>query len=67
MFVGYGDGVKGYRISSPFEGRIILSINVVDENSMVKPTVKSIVWLDIVSVEVQVEQQITPDESDETH
>jgi len=41
VFVIYGDGVKGYRIWSPSERRVILSRNVVfDENSMFNPTVK---------------------------
>ncbi|KAJ4710008.1 Retrovirus-related Pol polyprotein from transposon TNT 1-94 [Melia azedarach] len=44
VFVGCGDGVKGYRIWSPSEKRVILSRNVVfDENFMFNPTVKSIV------------------------
>ncbi|XP_074306515.1 uncharacterized protein LOC141641765 [Silene latifolia] len=65
VFVGYGDGVKGYRIWSPSEGRIILSRNVVfDENSMVNPTVKSYMLSDSSSsVDKQVEQQDTLDES----
>lgn len=34
-FVGYGDGVKGYRIRSPSEKRVILSRSVVfDEDTM---------------------------------
>jgi hypothetical protein len=41
VFVGYGDGVKGYRIWSPSEKMVILSMNVVfDENSMFNPNVK---------------------------
>ncbi|KAJ4729013.1 Retrovirus-related Pol polyprotein from transposon TNT 1-94 [Melia azedarach] len=68
VFVGYGDGVKGYRIWSPSEKRIILSINVVfDENSMFNPTVKSIVVSENGSVEKQVEQQVTLDESESQH
>ncbi|KAJ4721172.1 Retrovirus-related Pol polyprotein from transposon TNT 1-94 [Melia azedarach] len=44
VFVGYGNGVKGYRIWSPSEKRVILSRNVVfDGNSMFNPIVKSIV------------------------
>jgi hypothetical protein len=39
VFVGYRDGVKGYRIWS--QKRVILSMNVsFDENSMFNPTVK---------------------------
>ncbi|KAJ4723126.1 Retrovirus-related Pol polyprotein from transposon TNT 1-94 [Melia azedarach] len=68
VFVGYGDGVKGYRIWSPSEKRVILSRNVVfDENSMFNPTVKSIVVLENGSVEKQVEQQVTLDESEPQH
>ncbi|KAJ4721544.1 Retrovirus-related Pol polyprotein from transposon TNT 1-94 [Melia azedarach] len=68
VFVGYGDGVKGYRIWSPFEMRVILSRNVVfDENSMFNPTVKSIVVSENGSVEKQVEQQVTLDESEPQH
>ena len=34
-FLGYGDGVKGFKIWSPLEGRVITSINVTfGENSM---------------------------------
>ncbi|KAJ4721737.1 Retrovirus-related Pol polyprotein from transposon TNT 1-94 [Melia azedarach] len=68
VFVGYGDGVKGYRIWSPSENRVILSRNVVfDENSMFNPTVKSIVVSENGSVEKQVEQQVTLDESEPQH
>ncbi|KAJ4721450.1 Retrovirus-related Pol polyprotein from transposon TNT 1-94 [Melia azedarach] len=68
VFVGYGDGVKGYRIWSPSEKRVILSKNVVfDENSMFNPTVKSIVVSENGSVEKQVEQQVTLDESEPQH
>ncbi|KAJ4711603.1 Retrovirus-related Pol polyprotein from transposon TNT 1-94 [Melia azedarach] len=68
VFVGYGDGVKGYRIWSPSEKRVILSRNVVfDENSMFNPTVKSIVVSENGSVEKQVEQQVTLDESESQH
>ena len=42
VFVGYGDGVKGFRIWSPSEKRVILSRNVVfDENSMVHSYVQA--------------------------
>ncbi|KAJ4704922.1 Retrovirus-related Pol polyprotein from transposon TNT 1-94 [Melia azedarach] len=64
----YRDGVKGYRIWSPSEKRVILSRNVVsDENSMFNPTVKSIVVSENGSVEKQVEQQVTLDESEPQH
>ena len=44
VFIGYGDGVKGHRIWSPSEGRVIISRNVVfNENSMFNPIMKSIV------------------------
>ena len=40
-FVGYGDGVKGFRIWSPSEKRVILSRSVVfDENSMLNSSTK---------------------------
>lgn len=65
VFVGFKDGVKGYRIWSPSKKRVILSRNVVfDENSMFNPTVKSIVVSENGSVEKQVEQQVTLDESE---
>ncbi|KAJ4710294.1 Retrovirus-related Pol polyprotein from transposon TNT 1-94 [Melia azedarach] len=68
VFVGYGDGVKGYRIWSPSEKRVILSRNVVfDENSMFNPIVKSIVVSENGSIEKQVEQQVTLDESEPQH
>ncbi|KAJ4715305.1 Retrovirus-related Pol polyprotein from transposon TNT 1-94 [Melia azedarach] len=59
VFVGYGDRVKGYRIWSPSEKRVILSRNVVfDENSMFNPTVKSIVVSENGSVEKQVAEEV---------
>ncbi|KAJ4726144.1 Retrovirus-related Pol polyprotein from transposon TNT 1-94 [Melia azedarach] len=68
VFVGYGDGVKGYRIWSPSEKRVILSRNVVfDKNSMFNSTVKSVVVSENGSVEKQVEQQVTLDESEPQH
>ncbi|KAL1200650.1 Retrovirus-related Pol polyprotein from transposon TNT 1-94 [Cardamine amara subsp. amara] len=43
VFMGYGDGVKGYRIWSPLENRVILSRNVVfDESSMLGCFTRSI-------------------------
>ncbi|KAJ4728619.1 Retrovirus-related Pol polyprotein from transposon TNT 1-94 [Melia azedarach] len=57
----YGDEVKGYRIWSPFENRVI------DENSMFNPTVKSIVVSENGSVEKQVEQQVTLYENEPQH
>ncbi|KAJ4705295.1 Retrovirus-related Pol polyprotein from transposon TNT 1-94 [Melia azedarach] len=61
-------GIKGYRIWSPSEKRVILSRNVVFyENSMFNPTVKSIVVSENGSVEKQVEQQVTLDESEPQH
>ena len=66
VFMGYEEGVKGYRIWSPSENRVILSRNVVfDENSLFNPTVKSIVVSENSTVEKQVEQQVTHDEGDE--
>ena len=65
VFVGYGDGFKGYRIWSPSENRVILSKNVVfDEKSMFNSTVKSTVVSESGGVEKQVEQVITHDESE---
>ena len=41
VFVGYGDGVKGFRIWSPAEKRVIMSRNVVfDESSLLRTIVK---------------------------
>jgi len=49
--------VKGYRIWSPSERRVILSRNVVfDENSMVNPTMKFTIPKDC-DIEKQVEQR----------
>jgi hypothetical protein len=51
--------VKGYRIWSPYENKVILSRNVVfDENSMLKPTVKFTISEDY-GIEKQVEQRET--------
>ena len=67
VFVGYGEGVKGYRIWSSPENRVILSRNVVfDENSMFNPIVKSVVVSENGSAKNQVELQVTQDESDES-
>ncbi|KAJ4723712.1 Retrovirus-related Pol polyprotein from transposon TNT 1-94 [Melia azedarach] len=64
----YGDGVKGYRIWTPSENRVILSRNVVfDENFMFNHTVKSIVVSENSSVEKQVEQQVILNESEPQH
>jgi transposase InsO family protein len=58
IFVGYGDGVKGYRIWSPSENRVIFSRNVVfDENSMINSTMKSFGTENCGSVDKQVELQ----------
>ena len=63
IFVGFGDGVKGYRIWSPSENRVIFSRNVIfDENSMLNPTVQSICTENCSSVDKQVELQVTLDE-----
>ena len=43
VFDGYGEGVKGYRILSSSENKVIHSRNVVfDENSMLNSVVKSV-------------------------
>ena len=40
--MGYGDGVKGYRVWSPSENRVVLSCNVFfDEISMIKSQAES--------------------------
>ncbi|CAM8929401.1 unnamed protein product [Rhodiola kirilowii] len=68
IFVGFGDGVKGYRIWSSSEKRVILSRSVIfDENSILNPTVKSTVVQESGSVDKQVELQITPGESESQH
>lgn len=68
IFVGFGDGVKGYRIWSHSENRVILSRSVVfDENSMLNSTVKSIVVEDSSNVGKQVELQVTLDGSKSQH
>jgi hypothetical protein len=57
LFVGNGDGVKGYRIWSLYERRVVLSRNVVfDENFMFSPTVKFTILEDR-GFEKQVEQR----------
>ncbi|KAG7558728.1 Integrase catalytic core [Arabidopsis thaliana x Arabidopsis arenosa] len=56
VFVGYGDGVKGFRIWSPLENRVILSRNVVfDEVSMLGCSVKSTTTEENGSFDKQVE------------
>jgi ATP-binding cassette subfamily B (MDR/TAP) protein 1 len=63
VFVGYGDGVKGYRIWSLAESRVILSRDVMfDENSMLNSSVGRSTELETSaeydSVEEQVELQV---------
>jgi hypothetical protein len=63
VFVGYGDGVKGYRIWSSAESRVILSRDVVfDENSMLNASVErsteSETSVESDSVEKHVELQV---------
>ncbi|CAM8964429.1 unnamed protein product [Rhodiola kirilowii] len=68
IFVGFRDGVKGYRIWSSSEKRVILSKSVIfDESSIFNPTVKSTVAQESDSVDKQVELQITPGESESQH
>lgn len=56
VFVGYEDGVKGYKILSPSESIIILSRNVIfDKTSMFNSTVKSVVVSENDSDDKQVE------------
>ena len=67
VFMGYGEGVKGYRIWSSPENKVILSRNVVfDENSMFNPIVKSVVVSENGSAKNQMKLQVTQDESDES-
>ena len=43
MFIGYGDGVKGYMVWYPSENRVVLSRNVIfDETSMVRSSGSSL-------------------------
>ena len=64
IFVGYGEGVKGYRIWSPSENRVILSRSVIfDESSMFNPMVKSTIVAENGAVDEQVEVQDTQEES----
>ena len=52
VFLGYGDGVKGFKIWSPSEHRVIISRTIVfDENSMFNPTVKSVIVSETGSIE----------------
>ena len=63
-----GSGVKGYRTWSPYESRVILSRNVIfDENSMLNPTVKSVVVQATSDVDKRVELQVTQNESESQH
>ena len=58
VFLGYGDGVKGYRIWSPSEKKVILSRSVIfDENSILNPPVKAVVE-ESAGVDKQVELKI---------
>lgn len=68
VFVGFGSGVKGYRVWSPSENRVILSRNVIfDENSMLNSPVKSTVVSVSGDVDKQVELQVTQAESESQH
>ncbi|KAG6399999.1 hypothetical protein SASPL_141487 [Salvia splendens] len=65
VFVGYGEGVKGYRIWSLSENKVIHSRNVVfHENSMLNSVVKSVGAEESGSVDKQVELQVTHNESE---
>ncbi|KAG6383625.1 hypothetical protein SASPL_156612 [Salvia splendens] len=65
VFVGYGEGVKGYRIWSSSENKVIHNRNVVfDENSMLNSVVKSVGTENSGSVDKQVELQVTHDQSE---
>jgi len=61
VFVGYGDRVKGFRVWSPLENRVILSRNVVfDEVSMLGRSEKSTTTEESSSFDKQVE--LTPNQ-----
>ena len=65
VFVGYGDGVKGFRIWSPAEKRVIMSRNVVfDESSLLRTIVKPTTTSETGSLDKQVEFQVIQNESD---
>ncbi|KAG6425368.1 hypothetical protein SASPL_115798 [Salvia splendens] len=65
VFVDYGEGVKGYRIWSPSENKVIHSRNVVfDENSMLNSVVKFVGAEESGSIDKQVELQVTHNESE---
>ncbi|CAL1356411.1 unnamed protein product [Linum trigynum] len=67
VFVGYEDGVKGFRVWSPSEHRVILSRNVIfDEKSMFNPMLKITVVEGSRNVDKQVELQ-TLNESEFEH
>ena len=56
--MGYGDGVKGYRVWSPSEKRVVMSRNVVfDESSMFKVSAESISEAEQEKFDKQVELQ----------
>ena len=58
VFMGYGDGVKGYRVWSPSEKRVVMSRNVVfDESSMLKASAESISEAEQEDFDKQVELQ----------
>ena len=63
--MGYGDGVKGFRIWSPAEKRIIMSRNVVfDESSLLRTIVKPTTTSKTGSLDKQVEFQVIQNKSD---
>ena len=63
--MGYGDGVKGFRIWSPAEKRVIMRRNVVfDESSLLRTIVKPTTTSETGSLDKQVEFQVIQSESD---
>ena len=63
--MGYGDGVKGFRIWYPVEKRVIRSRNVVfDESSLLRTIVKPTTTSETGSLDKQVEFQVIQNERD---
>ena len=61
--MGYGAGVKGYKIWSPSECKVILSKSITfNENSMLHPSVESSVLGNNDGAIKQVEFEVTPNQ-----
>ncbi|KAJ4966312.1 hypothetical protein NE237_018161 [Protea cynaroides] len=64
IFMGYGNGMKGYRIWFSSEKKVILSKNITfDENYMLHPKLDSVDSEKSDSVPKQIEFEITPSDS----